>query len=501
MARREKELAGGLVRKPKNQGNNKRGGKEGRGLHDAPADIRKRNKVEMEKRSRCEEPKVPSNSKPKPVTKKSAPMEVKRYIEGGVHALLALPKDTKEVFAVVPDRNGNKAEFRAVGGGFNTGKLDEETEQPIFVEFVEISLISAEVGNALHSLPESASKVFITQSQVRAAELNRKPSWTDDIFKIRLALREYLREAMTYSAPAPIFVSQFTRSEREVPAILKPTPIVEPKLVPESQMEQLQALRHQLSEEALRKDASRNITAFMAGDLGKYVFGGVYVELKMAGRDIRVTLLCVDEGTSMHEELGAFRNIGFSFAQLQGSAELPLIFREGTEPRQVAVRTFHAKLQKFLKMYGFKIHNSAEEPKVNGNETSDEPSLLSIDEVRREEVGTFEFEGVSLKTAKVQGMRGAVAAVFVTAVPEDHEAQEDLQLLVGKKMYIPVYLAEKFKEYPREKMKGKKEEELDALEALFKLLRRAFKFEVAQPQARNLLAGGSSQKVEVTATI
>jgi len=285
------------------------------------------------------------------------------FVEGGLEALLALPKDTQETHVVVSDANGFKATFRAVGGTFR--KKDEDGKVS-FVPRLEIYLHDAEPGNILYSLPECAKEIYITPGQIMAFALTRNPTISERIWETRLALREYLRQNRGVSA---VVAAHSAPRNRRIPALLQEIHRVEPSAesADNPPFAKLQVLREKLAFEKERKNCSSSIAEFKRQKPGKYRFPAkgpaVYVELKPQGRQVRVEFRAVDEGNALFGALNLHVGVGFSFDVLEGKANLPLGIREGNAPAQIAVKTLLEQFQKFLKQFDFQPQRADSEKK------------------------------------------------------------------------------------------------------------------------------------------
>lgn len=366
------------------------------------------------------------------------------------------------------------AKFSAQVTGFkdNDGK---------WVRYIEVNL--QEVPSPPHSLsalPESACHVSLAMGQIRKGEkdVSRPRGMDDQTYGRKLVIWQFLHEEwekagspkLNYEKFTPFFNRHF--GGREVPAILK-------SRVPTSSplAEALAPVKEVLE----RSKFSSSATSFIRGEEGEYAFPkvGPAVLLRMTPRR-EIVLLEVEEGHPMFDVLnGHAHACRFTIDHLTGATQLPKDVRKDQDPLHVAIRRLCSKLRDFLKPYGLKEVVPVNKPApTQAAAVRDPKKVINVEQFRNGEVGTLQFEGVKLQAKDGQGGTGkARVEVFVVEVDNEHPDKEFLDRLVGKKLFLSTYVAKLGPDYPRNKIIGKSEFELDAMEALFRLLRRALGYQ------------------------
>jgi hypothetical protein len=403
-----------------------------------------------------------------PVAPKQVVPAAEIVYEHGIAAMFALDTTFSGQKYYVIDG----AKFCAQVAGFKNAETGD------WVKYVEVTL--QEVPAAPHNLshlPESACQISLARGCIyKTKEAVSKPRGMDDqTYERKLVIWEFLHEVWKQAGEPrannggnPFTVIRH-RLQREVPAILKSKPAPQQSVLAEALAPMKEVLE--------RAKYSSSASGFIRGEEGEYAFpkNGPAVSIRMTARR-EIVLLGVEEGNPLFDILDGHANESrFTIDHLTGKTPLQKSIREGEDGRSVATRVLCEKLREFLRPFGLKEEVQRVAKAAKPSEPVRDPSReITLEQFRAGDVGRLSFEGVSLRAVDGRGNTGKPRVeVSVVAVDGQHPDHNFLQGLVGKRLFISTYLV-KMDFYPRDGLKGKSEEELDSLEALFLLLRRAF---------------------------
>jgi hypothetical protein len=426
--------------KKQNKGGEKRGGKEGRGMHDSPADQRRRERVAREQ---AESGKSPSAQRPK------FRQQRRSNGNGEIPAILLDPLARVNVPAAAPIKAqldqvlaNPHVGFFDVGGGVVLEFLTDHRSN-MAVRFIELPQ-----DHACYNVWSLSPDTFL---------LTHFLGWDRFVSKVPVEKMAKSQNAI-WESLGPSYRKVIRHHRKVLPSPVAASSTMAEALAP-------------VKEELERAKYSSNATKFIGGEQGEYAFpksGSVL--LRMTARR-EIVLLGVEEGNPLFEILKGHEHVcRFTIDHLTGKTALPKDVRKDEDPLHIAIRRLCRRLREFLKPYGLKEEVVKAEPPVR-----DPSREITLEQFVAGGVGQFSFERVSLKVVDGQGNTGKPRVeVSVVAVDTDHPDYEFLQGLVGKRMFISSYVVKLGPDYPRDKLKGKSESELDSLEALFLLLRRAF---------------------------
>jgi hypothetical protein len=269
-------------------------------------------------------------------------------VVGRVREMFAYAIDEPEKFYRVPDENGYEAIFRAQTDPVRF--KDKETGQMVTTSRVCFYLVSAEIGNPMHALPECAKMLGVPKKAAREGEFAKRPfGMTDeDVVRINL-IAKYLSGANAWAIEAEEAERNRAIETARAEEQYRKQRIAEIRQGKEKMIATEEAKRK------AREEFRTNLALFVDGKSGRYELDGVkFLAFKNEAGVFCARPLEVAFGHPIADELDtllANRN-KYMKVELLHREELPKIFPAAVQCVEGAIRAFHKFLRGELSKAG-----------------------------------------------------------------------------------------------------------------------------------------------------